>query len=119
MLSNNSPALPRAVRDLPRGRDEFEKFNLRVRQERGRRQQPDVRDVPQEQRWVGRAHRAIPNREHLGGRCLLEAVHPQVHLGRVGGQHDQDRGDSVDEEALDSMDDEEARDELIPPLLRF
>jgi hypothetical protein len=54
-----------------------------------------------------------------GGRCLLEAVHPQVHLGRAGGQHDQDRGDSVDEEALDSMDDEEARDELIPPLLRF
>jgi hypothetical protein len=52
-------------------------------------------------------------------RWLLEAVRPQVHLEYTDGQHDQDRGDSVDGEALDSVDDEEVRDELIPPLLRF
>jgi hypothetical protein len=45
-------------------------------------------------------------------RWLLEAVRPQVHLGRVDGQHGQDHTDSVDEEALDSMDDEEAQDNL-------
>jgi hypothetical protein len=49
-------------------------------------------------------------------RWLLEAVRPQVHLEHTDGQHDQDRGDSVDGEALDSVDDEEVRDELIPPL---
>jgi hypothetical protein len=55
-------------------------------------------------------------------RWLLEAVRPQVHLGGLDalvGSTAKDRGDSLDEEVLDSVDDNEARDELISLLLRF
>jgi hypothetical protein len=134
----NSPAPPRAVRDPPRRRaPQRPHFRHQPWSHRGGGPRREVR--PQILTGAGlvaaagclrcssrttagsSSPRSRPKHGAQGARrtgflrrCVLRFT-----SNTLIGQHDQDRGDSVDGEALDSVDDEEVRDELIPPLLRF